>query len=76
MVYDMLWSDPSTPDQEEKHEIDHGGFGLSPRGCGCFGDRSIDIFLEKYHFQVSLERGDGGWGGGGDVWGPAGLGLT
>jgi hypothetical protein len=55
MVYDMLWSDPSTPDQEEKREIDHGGFGLSPRGCGCFGDRSIDIFLEKYHFQVSLE---------------------
>ena len=27
------------------------GFGQSPRGCGCFGDKSINIFLEKYNFQ-------------------------
>jgi hypothetical protein len=24
MVYDMLWSDPSTPDQEEQEEMDAG----------------------------------------------------
>ena len=24
MVYDMLWSDPSTPDQEDQEEMDAG----------------------------------------------------
>ncbi len=28
-----------------------GGFGMSPRGCSCFGERSMDLFLNKYNFQ-------------------------
>jgi diadenosine tetraphosphatase ApaH/serine/threonine PP2A family protein phosphatase len=52
MVYDMLWSDPSTPEQEASAgELDQIGFGLSPRGCACFGERSVDNFLAKYGFQ-------------------------
>mmetsp|Transcript_53897 Transcript_53897/g.131759 ORF Transcript_53897/g.131759 Transcript_53897/m.131759 type:complete len:651 (+) Transcript_53897:121-2073(+) len=51
MVYDMLWSDPSTPEQEGGADLDRGGFGMSPRGCSCFGERSLDIFLNKYSFQ-------------------------
>mmetsp|Transcript_40641 Transcript_40641/g.128150 ORF Transcript_40641/g.128150 Transcript_40641/m.128150 type:complete len:616 (-) Transcript_40641:113-1960(-) len=50
MVYDMLWSDPSSPDQA-LHELDEAGFGQSSRGCASFSDRSIDIFLSKYNFQ-------------------------
>lgn len=51
MVYDMLWSDPSTPEQENGTDLDSIGFGLSPRGCSCFGERSLDAFLNKYNFQ-------------------------
>ena len=24
------------------------GFGLSSRGCSCFGERTLDIFLEMH----------------------------
>ncbi|EKX44927.1 hypothetical protein GUITHDRAFT_109343 [Guillardia theta CCMP2712] len=50
MVYDMLWSDPSSPDQA-LHELDEAGFGQSSRGCASFSDRSIDIFLSKYEYN-------------------------
>jgi len=50
LVYDMLWSDPATPEQE-RGDMDEGGFGLSPRGCACFGEASIEAFLAKYKLQ-------------------------
>ena len=50
MVYDMLWSDPASPEQEYG-SLDQNGFGLSARGCTCFGERSIDVFLRLHKFQ-------------------------
>jgi diadenosine tetraphosphatase ApaH/serine/threonine PP2A family protein phosphatase len=50
MVYDMLWSDPASPEQEYG-SLDPNGFGLSARGCTCFGERSIDAFLRLHKFQ-------------------------
>jgi hypothetical protein len=50
MVYDMLWSDPASPEQE-LGSLDTNGFGLSARGCTCFGERSIDTFLRIHKFQ-------------------------
>ena len=51
MVYDMLWSDPSSPEQETSPDLDSNGFGLSARGCTCFGERSIDMFLDLHGFK-------------------------
>eukprot|EP00286_Rhodomonas_abbreviata_P020856 CAMPEP_0181296532 /NCGR_PEP_ID=MMETSP1101-20121128/4756_1 /TAXON_ID=46948 /ORGANISM="Rhodomonas abbreviata, Strain Caron Lab Isolate" /LENGTH=499 /DNA_ID=CAMNT_0023401407 /DNA_START=271 /DNA_END=1767 /DNA_ORIENTATION=- len=51
IVYDMLWSDPSSPEQEHGGELDPSGFGLSARGCTCFGERSIDLFLDIHKFK-------------------------
>jgi hypothetical protein len=50
MVYDMLWSDPASPEQEYG-SLDPNGFGMSARGCTCFGERSIDSFLRLHRFQ-------------------------
>ena len=50
MVYDMLWSDPASPEQEYG-SLDPNGFGMSARGCTCFGERSIDAFLRLHRFQ-------------------------
>jgi len=50
-VYDMLWSDPSSPEQETGHELDSNGFGQSARGCTCFSERSIALFLEIHGFK-------------------------
>lgn len=50
MVYDMLWSDPASPEQEYG-SLDPNGFGMSARGCTCFGERSIDAFLRLHKFQ-------------------------
>jgi hypothetical protein len=51
MVYDMLWSDPSSPEQEHSPDLDQKGFGMSARGCTCFGEKSIDLFLEIHNFK-------------------------
>ena len=37
--------------QEGSQDMNASGFGLSPRGCGCFGDKSITTFLHKYGFE-------------------------
>lgn len=50
-VYDMLWSDPTSPEQESSPELDANGFGVSARGCTCFGERSIDLFLDIHGFK-------------------------
>jgi len=50
LVYDMLWSDPATPDQEQGG-MEGGGFGLSPRGCACFGEEALQAFLARYRLQ-------------------------
>jgi hypothetical protein len=50
-VYDMLWSDPTSPEQENSPELDANGFGVSARGCTCFGERSIDLFLDIHGFK-------------------------
>ena len=50
-VYDMLWSDPTSPEQENSPELDSNGFGVSARGCTCFGERSIDLFLDIHGFK-------------------------
>lgn len=50
-VYDMLWSDPTSPEQESSPDLDANGFGVSARGCTCFGERSIDLFLEIHGFK-------------------------
>ena len=50
-VYDMLWSDPTSPEQEGGLDLDANGFGVSARGCTCFGERSIDLFLELHGFK-------------------------
>ena len=50
MVYDMLWSDPASPEQEYG-SLDPNGFGMSARGCTCFGEKSIDAFLRLHKFQ-------------------------
>jgi hypothetical protein len=51
MVYDMLWSDPSSPEQEHSPDLDQNGFGMSARGCTCFGEKSIDIFLDIHNYK-------------------------
>eukprot|EP00961_Rhodomonas_salina_P173626 2341618-Rhodomonas_salina.1 len=51
LVYDMLWSDPSSPEQEHGGDLDAAGFGLSARGCTCFGERSVELFLDIHKFQ-------------------------
>mmetsp|Transcript_4386 Transcript_4386/g.12931 ORF Transcript_4386/g.12931 Transcript_4386/m.12931 type:complete len:417 (-) Transcript_4386:799-2049(-) len=50
MVYDMLWSDPASPEQEGG-SLDNSGFGLSARGCTCFGEKSVETFLHIHKFQ-------------------------
>jgi hypothetical protein len=50
-VYDMLWSDPTSPEQENSTDLDANGFGVSARGCTCFGERSIDLFLDLHGFK-------------------------
>lgn len=50
-VYDMLWSDPTSPEQESSPDLDANGFGISARGCTCFGERSIDLFLDIHGFK-------------------------
>ncbi|KAJ1473269.1 Metallo-dependent phosphatase-like protein, partial [Baffinella frigidus] len=50
-VYDMLWSDPSSPEQEMGNQLDASGFGQSARGCTCFSERSIALFLEMHGFK-------------------------
>ena len=50
-IYDMLWSDPTSPEQENSAELDATGFGVSARGCTCFGERSIDLFLDIHGFK-------------------------
>lgn len=50
-VYDMLWSDPTSPEQESSPDLDSNGFGISARGCTCFGERSIDLFLDIHGFK-------------------------
>jgi diadenosine tetraphosphatase ApaH/serine/threonine PP2A family protein phosphatase len=51
MVYDMLWSDPSSPEQEHSPDLDQNGFGMSARGCTCFGEKSIDLFLDIHNYK-------------------------
>ncbi|EKX54380.1 hypothetical protein GUITHDRAFT_42844, partial [Guillardia theta CCMP2712] len=51
VVYEMLWSDPSLPEQEQNDELDDSGFGVSARGCTCFGEKSIDLFLDIHRFK-------------------------
>jgi diadenosine tetraphosphatase ApaH/serine/threonine PP2A family protein phosphatase len=51
MVHSMLWSDPVPPEREApelQSQLDSQGFGLSSRGCACFGERTLDIFLEQH----------------------------
>jgi len=51
MVHSMLWSDPVPPEREApelQSQLDAQGFGLSSRGCACFGERTLDIFLEQH----------------------------
>ena len=51
MVHSMLWSDPVPPEREApelQSHLDAQGFGLSSRGCACFGERTLDIFLEQH----------------------------
>jgi len=52
MVHSMLWSDPVPPEREAPElqgHLDSQGFGLSSRGCACFGERTLDIFLEQHN---------------------------
>ncbi|EKX38584.1 hypothetical protein GUITHDRAFT_77129 [Guillardia theta CCMP2712] len=52
MVHSMLWSDPVPPDRETavevQQQLDSQGFGLSSRGCSCFGEKTLDIFMEQH----------------------------
>jgi diadenosine tetraphosphatase ApaH/serine/threonine PP2A family protein phosphatase len=51
MVHSMLWSDPVPPEREApelQSQLDAQGFGLSSRGCACFGERTLDIFLHQH----------------------------
>ena len=49
MVHAMLWSDPVPPEREGgDNMLDKLGFGLSSRGCACFGEKALDIFLDKH----------------------------
>lgn len=49
MVHAMLWSDPVPPEKETMENLlDKQGFGLSSRGCACFGERALDLFLEQH----------------------------
>ena len=57
MVHSMLWSDPVPPEREAPElqgHLDEQGFGLSSRGCACFGERTLDIFLEQHKVAFVL----------------------
>ncbi|KAJ1464371.1 Metallo-dependent phosphatase-like protein [Baffinella frigidus] len=52
MVHAMLWSDPVPPEREAtpetERQLDAQGFGLSSRGCACFGEKTLEIFMRQH----------------------------
>jgi diadenosine tetraphosphatase ApaH/serine/threonine PP2A family protein phosphatase len=52
MVHAMLWSDPVPLEREvipeTERELDSHGFGLSSRGCACFGEKAIETFMLQH----------------------------
>ncbi|KAG5510553.1 hypothetical protein JKF63_06850 [Porcisia hertigi] len=58
---DTCWADPA----ENETELDKFGFGSNPRGTGVilFGSKSVDDFLDHFHFEYIFrahqEKSDG-----------------